>query len=469
MRSLLVNPWIYDFAAFDLWNKPLGLLYLGSILKKHGWNVDLIDCLDRSDKLLRNNYNKRFKKYYTGHYLKERIDKPQLYTNIERHYSRYGLPLKIFKDKLLKFEKPDLILVTSGMTYWYPSVIFIVNYLREFYTDTPIILGGIYATLAPDHARKSINVDRVIEGECENRILDILSEVTGIDSKISEPDYGNIDNIPFPAFELYDDLNYLPLLTSRGCPLRCTFCASNKISGKFRRRSVDSVIDEITYFQNKYKCKNIAFYDDALLYEKEDHLLPILEGLLYKGFDLNFHTPNGIQANEIDQNAAGLMYRAGFKTIRVSLESTEESRKKDLSYKVTVEGFVSAVNHLTESGFQKNQIETYILMGLPGQGISEVINTMFFAAQLGVIIKLASFSPIPGTKDTERAIETGDLNPEYDLLETNNSVYINNTTLFSGNIAEKIKNLSRELNRCNREGISLPDKDRAAAEIRPEI
>ena len=66
-RMLLINPWIYDFAAFDFWAKPLGLLYIAESLRRKGVEVTLIDCLDIS----------RGKKYGTGHFVKQEIPKPE--------------------------------------------------------------------------------------------------------------------------------------------------------------------------------------------------------------------------------------------------------------------------------------------------------------------------------------------------------------------------------------------------------
>ena len=70
----MINPWIYDFAAFDLWIKPLGLLYLGAILKDNGFDVKLINCLDRYNKSLAEISKIKYKKYGTGHFYKEIVD-----------------------------------------------------------------------------------------------------------------------------------------------------------------------------------------------------------------------------------------------------------------------------------------------------------------------------------------------------------------------------------------------------------
>jgi hypothetical protein len=106
---LLINPWITDFAAYNFWIKPLGLLSMASLLRENGFRVTLIDCLD---------FYSKTKKYGDGKFFKTRIEKPEPLKSIKRHYSQYGIPEEMLL-KRLSFveEKPDLIGITSGMTY----------------------------------------------------------------------------------------------------------------------------------------------------------------------------------------------------------------------------------------------------------------------------------------------------------------------------------------------------------------
>jgi len=304
---------------------------------------------------------------------------------------------------------------------------------------------------------ENIDVDHVLPGEAENTLPAFLQEK--LDFKFTLKNYRDLDSIPYPAFDLYPSLEYLPLLTSRGCPLRCSFCASHRISGKFRQRSADAVVSEIIHFSKKHSIKDIAFYDDALLYNKEDHFIPIMESVIKNCRNLNFHTPNGLQAEEIDHYTAKLMKKAGFKTIRLSLETISKERSKDISKKVSPESFIRAVENLENAGFMRKEIEAYTLMGLPEQKVEEVVNTVCFAAEQGVITRPSGFSPIPGTKDWNRAVETGDLKPDADLLETNNSIYINKAKNFGEEMTLRIKEMTRKINEHIRNDRPLPDLD----------
>lgn len=121
---LLVNPWVTDFAAFDLWASPMGLLVLASLLREGGCGVELLDCMDRRDPFTAAHCdviagtNRRFG---AGRYPKMRIPKPEPYASIPRHYYRHGIHPDSFRQRLGGLEKPDLIWVTSIMTYWYPE------------------------------------------------------------------------------------------------------------------------------------------------------------------------------------------------------------------------------------------------------------------------------------------------------------------------------------------------------------
>ncbi|HYA94486.1 MAG TPA: radical SAM protein, partial [Thermodesulfobacteriota bacterium] len=108
---LLINPWIIDFAAYNFWMKPLGLLRIGSLLRMNGFRITLIDCLD---------YSVKTKRYADGNFLKTKIQKPPLLKFVPRNYSQYGIAEEMLLKSLSLLEEPDLICVSSGMTYWYP-------------------------------------------------------------------------------------------------------------------------------------------------------------------------------------------------------------------------------------------------------------------------------------------------------------------------------------------------------------
>ena len=469
-QILLVNPWIYDFAAYDFWIKPLGLLYLASLLHQHDYEVTLLDCLDRFDPeylAFVGPQGHKERRYHTGKFHREVIAKPPVLHLVPRQYGRYGWPLELVQQKLQRMPQPDAILVTSVMTYWYPAVREMVQLLRSIFPGVAIILGGIYATLCPEHAQQVVQPDVVVRGEGEVSIFQILRQFI---PDAPEPEIADdLDARPNAAYGLYSRLVTMPILTSRGCPYRCSFCASFLVAGRYRRRSPEKVIDEIEHYYREYSVRNFAFYDDALLLNKYEHIIPILEGIIARKIRANFHTPNGLHAREIDTELANKMFRAGFKTIHLSFETANPQRLQDMNGKVTPDDLRIAVENLEKAGFSRNRIEAYVLIGLPGQPLEEMVGSIFTVHRLGIKMRLSEFSPIPGTREWERAVQLGEMSEDVDLLLTNNSVYAINQGIAKFRLMEQLRLLSRLLNQAIDLGINLADNSTLARSISREL
>ncbi len=421
---LCINPWIYDFAAYDYWSKPLGLLYVAAFLKQRGLTVEFIDCLDKHHpKLLRQQGRTKPKqtKFGIGPLHREMVPTPESINFIPRRYARYGMPEDIFREELKNRSQPNAILLTTAMTYWYLGPKRVAEICREIFPATPILLGGIYATLMPEHAQETIQPDYIVTGPGEIQTAELLADVLKL-PHLREEVPTNIDDFPYPAFELYPKVSYLITMSSRGCPFRCTFCATYKIDAAFSQRKPDFVVDEILTQSRKMGVQDVGFYDDALLMQSKLRIKPILQEIKKSRRDLRFHTPNGLHGRYIDEEMAQLMYDCNFKTIRLSLESVAKERRRDIHNKITPGEMTRAVNNLVKAGFNASDIETYIIMGLPNQPLEEVIETILYANSMGIQVRLASFSPIPGTKDYDRAIENGYLPENPDPLITNKTV-----------------------------------------------
>ena len=422
---LLINPWIFDFTAFDLWSKPVGLLYIASFLRELGYQVSFIDCLDKHHPDLQSESKGRkikVKKFGTGPFPRQIVAKPGIIDFIPRHFSRYGLPEEIFLEQLKKCSQPAAILVTSFMTYWYLGPKRVVELCREIFPATPVILGGIYASLMPQHAKDKVKPDHIVTGPGEIQIVELLSSLIEGAPSLTDREK-SLDDFPFPAFDLYTKLDYLPIMTSRGCPYRCTFCATDIISGQYAQRSAESVFTELSENVKRFQVKDIAFYDDALLLNKNQRLIPILEKVISSGLNLRFHTPNGLHAKQIDKELARLFRESGFSTIRLSFETKNPQRFADMKNKVSPDDIIQAVDNLEKAGYARNVLETYIMMGLPGQFFEEIYESILFAHSLGIKVRLASFSPIPGTVDHDRAVKQGLYPENADPLLSNKTLY----------------------------------------------
>ncbi|MGC9363045.1 MAG: B12-binding domain-containing radical SAM protein [Fidelibacterota bacterium] len=442
---LLINPWIADFAAYDLWAKPLGLLYIGKFLRQYGYDLELIDLTDR----LRWSGDKPSES--RGKYPKIPIPKPSAVAHVPRRFGLYGASREQFAMALKNVTPPKLILVTSHMTYWYPGVRKTVTILRDTFPETTIVLGGIYASLFSDHARQTIRPDYLITGYGEKPVLELSDHLCGISRDYHQVPERNDAGIP--PWDLYPNLNVAPILTSRGCPMHCNYCATPFLNPRFSQRSPADVVAEIQYLSRERNIREFAFYDDALFTHKERHIKPILRELISRDLSVKFHTPNGLFAREIDAELAELMKAAGFETIRLSLESVIPKWQKTSSHKVSTRDFENALIFLEKAGFQRKDIEVYIIMGLPGQRYSDVETTLRYVFEQGTISRLAAFSPIPHTPFWRVARESGCVSDDMDPLLTNNTIYPCASRDFPVEKFLELRQLSNDLNAKTRTNI----------------
>lgn len=467
-QIVLINPWIYDFAAYDLWAKPLGLLYLGSIMRESGYEVRLIDCMDRHDPLLRasTGCDPKVRKYGVGPYHRTPIPKPSVLRHVPRQYARYGITEEHFQAYLREGERPDLVLITSMMTYWYPGVFRAIELVKGQWPSVPVILGGIYATLCYDHARERSGADEVVRGGEIQDILKVIEDVLGGRSQVVPEHFRDF---PTPAWDLYPKLSYTVILTGRGCPFRCTFCASSLLFPRFERRDPVACVDEVVRLVRARRIQDIAFYDDALLIHPEQHILPLLDEVIGRRLNVRFHTPNGLHVREINRALTQKMWKAGFRTVRLSVESSDPERQRATGAKITNTDLQDAVEHLRTAGYRGKDLEAYVLMGLPGQTVDEVVASVLFVTRCGIKTKLARFSPIPGTVEWDRASAQGGLDPRDDPLLHNNSIYPLRSSDLTVEDMEQVSLFVRLINYGLDMGFNPMDDSRVSAVLRKRM
>lgn len=424
-RILLVNPWIHDFAAYDVWARPLGLLNIAGLLRAAGFVVSYVDCLDRfhprADRAASVDPTARCGR---GPYRKTPIQRPAGLDDVPRTYSRYGVDPEWLAADLQSLDRPDLILVTSMMTYWHPGVRETIVHLRSAFPKSPIVLGGIYARLWTDHAKVAAGADEVLTLSHEREILDWVAGRTGFLPSL-RVDVADLDALPYPALDLQSMIPFVPLLTVRGCPFHCAYCASKFLEPTCRRQRPNAVAEEIDFWRKDFGVRDFVFYDDALLVDPEHHAIPLLEAIIRAGGRdaIRFHTPNAVHIRGVTQETADLMFRAGFHTLRLGLETTAFENRYDLDQKVTEAEFRQATARLKEAGFSQDQVGAYLLVGLPGQDMAAVETSIRVVKESGVTPIPAHYTPIPHTALWEKAVATSRYDLRSDPIFTNNAVF----------------------------------------------
>ena len=409
MKCLLINPWIADFAAYNFWIRPLGLYRLAQWLEARGAEFHILDCLSP------------FRA--PGKFTRQPVEFPlKAEFKIDRSFARYGISLEEFRHRLAVAGNFDCVIITSVMSYWYPGIQWVIEEIKRLSPDIPIILGGIYATLWPEHARKACKPDLVCIGPVEACARN-LSDFLGL---AREP--ARREKAWYLLDGIYDNVDYWAVRTAVGCPFSCSYCASGIVSGPFSPHPPERIIKEILFLHEK-GVKQIAFYDDALLVDFKDRLRTILEALIKRNIQLAFHTPNGLHARLIDREVAALLVHSGFRSIRLSLETTNPGRQAETGGKVTSLDLERAVRNLISAGMPPSAIGVYLLAGLPGQDLDEIEEGVTYVKSLGVRPYLAEFSPIPGTIEWTRLEKLGAVSMDMDPLLTNNTLFFR---LFSG-------------------------------------
>ena len=312
-------------------------------------------------------------------------------------------------------------------------------------SDAPVILGGPHLTSLPEESAEKPFIDAVVRGEGEATWLELLSildagdwnagsvsSVRGITYQaeggevISVPDRPSLpveelNEMPHPAWHLFKLDRYtnlqptvdkvdgpsLPILTSRGCPYRCTYC-SQIGPRRWRARSVESVVAEWRWLVRDLGAAEIGVLDDSFNIDRQ-RVLEICQQLVNEGLhQVPWIMINGIRANLADEEVLGAMKRAGCIRTAFGVESGNQQILDSVVDK-----------HLTldqiRSAFKAAQVvglETigFFIIGLPGETEETMEETIRFACELDPVV--ANFSiatPFPGTQMYETVKAQGHL------------------------------------------------------------
>jgi hypothetical protein len=431
-KVLLVNPPIYDFAAYDFWLKPAGMLTVAGFLRGKA-DFKFFDYLDRLNPFMAGQKKLESDRWGRGCFYCEQTPVPTTLQAIPRYFRRFGLPRNMFTEFLAKEGPFDFVMIQTTMTYWYIGLQEVIEDIREFQPGVKIILGGNYVTLCHGHAQ-TLSADLLVEGTN----LEPLWEYLEIKPDMQQP----------ALWEVYNKLKVGVLKLTEGCPFSCTYCSVPKVYGKFKPRSLEHSQAELEMLC-RFGAEDIAFYDDALLFEADRVLIPFLSEVLKRNIKVSFHSPNALNARFITKDLAELMLRAGFKTFYLGFESASAQWQKKTGSKVFSEELEKATLYLLAAGAEPDNITAYQILGHPHIGIQQLEDSMRFVNSLGIRGMLADFSPIPGTPDGEYCRKWVDLDEP--LMHNKTAFPI---IMLGFNETNRLKDLQRKLNR------SLPDTTR---------
>ncbi len=391
---------------------PLGIAYLAAVLEQHDVTVDIIDAVGLE---------------------------PGTINPFEKETFVRGLS---FEDIVARLDDEVKIVGISNLfSFAYPVVQELCRQIRAFNSDIKIVLGGphpsaLYAEIL-DEDRDL--VDFIVLGEGENPFLylcqkllreDVLFQ-SNIGSDISNlayiDDSGNCvmgteklerntklnqDTIPFPARHLlpmeeyikaqeshgYSNGRWTSLISSRGCPYGCTFCASRKT--RWVSRSATDVVDEIEYCINTWNIREFHFEDDNMTINVK-RLIEICEEIKRRNLDITWQTPNGIRASRIDEEMLTAMKESGCEHVTLAPESGSPRVLTEIIQK----GKDFDLDHLRDCGATAHRlglkVAAYFVLGLPGETREDMEMTIAYARELARVgvdeVNFGLFIPLPGT------------------------------------------------------------------------
>jgi radical SAM superfamily enzyme YgiQ (UPF0313 family) len=422
MRIVLLQPPIQDFYDTAVRLQPLGLCALKAVVREKLPDVEVT-----------------VRDYHQGHG-REEISLPADLSYLEEYYSypdsspfsafhryyHFGAPFERIGREVAEV-KPDLIGISSPFSPYHREAVACAREIKKRW-DRPVLMGGAHVSASPLTVLKDPHVDFIIPGEGERPLVELIrsmcsegswEHVAGLGYKkggnlrLNPPvENYDLDEIPFPDFsDLSPDryrLSKKPLCflaTSRGCPHRCSFCSVHAtFTGGFRRRSPEKVFLEMERrYEEGYRV--IDFEDDNLTFHKAD-FTTLLRRIIrrWRPGELRLTAMNGVSYHSLDREVLGLMKRAGFRDLNLSLVSGSVESLERVSRPHTLHQFLKTVQDAHEVGLG---VVSYQIIGLPFETLDQMVETMSLLARLPVLIGASIFYLTPGCPiSTEYPLQT---------------------------------------------------------------
>ena len=410
MKVLLLQPPVQDFYNTDIRLQPIGLAYLKAAAKQyvpevrvtikdyhHGWGRRTIP-LPRELAYLKDYYSKDDKSPFSTFH----------------HYYHFGADFDTIAEEVAN-EKPDLVGIAALFAPYHREVLRCAEAIKKRF-PVPILLGGAQVSAMPETMLAHPAVDFVIQGEGERPFVEFLKTFKNKKSFKDVPNLGYkkhgrlvfnprevnfpIETLPFPDLSDLSQDHYLfekrPLcfiITSRGCPYRCTFCSVYKTFGhKCRRRSAENILSEIKQrYGEGYRV--FDFEDDNLTFDREE-MTELCKKIIrtFPQKDIQLLAMNGVCYWTLDRDILKLMRQAGFTHLNLSLVSTNTALLKAARRPNPLKKYREVIKEAAALDFK---VVVYQILGLPGDTLSSMIKTLLFNAKPPVLLGASPFYLIP--------------------------------------------------------------------------
>jgi len=324
---------------------------------------------------------------------------------------------------IIKQESPDVIGLTCSTPNFH-RMLELAKIGREN-SDARIILGGVHASALPEFITETYPdlIDCVVAGEGEITMLELvkayqdktdIGKIKGIIFRKNgttirtepRPFITEMDSIPFPARDLIPQKLFRPnlhnaryrnsasILTSRGCPFNCSFCASRIVSGRrYRMHSAEYVLEEMEKLKKDYGVRQLLITDDTFTINHE-RLEKICTGMIDKQLNLSWFCFSQVTA--VDKTILKLMKKAGCYNIGFGVESSSPEILKQMGKPIQPERAREAVRMANEAGLKT---QAFYIFGMPGETREQMEDTIRFSKKVGSTLAFFNMLvPFPGTR-----------------------------------------------------------------------
>ena len=325
--------------------------------------------------------------------------------------------------KYIKKELPDVIAIETKTPvikqHWK-----IIDDIKSKIGNVVIVLMGDHVTALPEESMKNCKVDYVITGgNYDLVLLSIVRHLRDKDLLAGGVWYKEAKEIKNSGeFQFKDDLDSLPFvdrdltkaglygekwkkrtpffytMAGRDCWWgKCSFCSWTTLYPEFKLRSAENLLNEIGTLIEKYGAREI--FDDTGTFPTENWLNEFCEGIISRGYNKKILFSCNMRFGSIDKNTATLMKKAGFRKLKMGLESANQKTLDKLSKGTNVKDIVENCKMLSKA---KLDIHLTVMVGYPWESREDITNTLKFARELmnkGYVemLQATTVVPYPGT------------------------------------------------------------------------
>lgn len=457
MKILLIDPPIRRFTGVASFYFPTSLAYLAAPLSNTDHSVLIYD-VDRGGEVPTNlNFNNSY-------------NQMQLY--VDAINDKSNSVWSEVKDLIDEFN-PDLVGITA-MTTKIAAAMKIAELVKECKRECFVVMGGPHPTISPDDILASDHVDFVCRNEGEKTFFELIDFINRVELK-SEKSYcdpalrfnnlkdirgisyknngrvlhnsdaafiEDLNSIPYPArdklmnIEKYSSEDIGLILTSRGCPFKCSYCYHPFQASSVKYRSFDDILGEIDEVRRKYGSYQISVKDDSFTV-KRSHVVGFCEELLKNKIKINWDCTTRV--NIIDDDLLKLMKSAGCNVIKIGVESGSERILKDTNKGITHDQVRNAAKLFNKHGIFWTG---YFMMGLPQEDREDIIETYEFMKEINPFYAgLGVYNPFPNTELFDLGVKMGILKEKIGFEDYKN---VNPIDYYFVNPDKRVESLSKE-------------------------